>query len=196
MNEAGEHDFSERLEWSHRMHELPIWVEAYQSAFPGCTICPPHSANGDHQKQGIDRTLVLSNGKSLWTDEKAREPLKGKPWYQPIDVLLEYESNDRTHAPGWAVKALLADYIAYAILQTGHCFLLPVIQLQQAWLRNREEWLKKYKTKRARNRGYDTLSCAVPVDVLFPAIGSCLRVRGTPMSWEQLDLFMRSPEAA
>lgn len=196
MNEDGEHDFHERLGWSHRMHLLPIWEDAYRKAFPGCTVCPAHTVDGDHQKQGIDRTIVLANGKSLWLDEKAREPRKDREWYQPIDILLEYTSNDRTGAEGWAVKALLADYIAYAILQTGQCFLLPVIQLQQAWLKNREAWLAKYKTKKAPNRGYFTLSCPVPVSVLFPAIGSCLRVQSAPMTWEQLDLFLRSPEAA
>src|SRR6185312_11531945 len=125
MNDDVENVFAEDLAWSHKMHALPIWKQTYTKAFPSCTVVEPHTANGDHQKQGIDRTVVLANGKSLWFDEKARRPLFGRKWYSPVDVLLEYVSNDRTGAEGWVVKQLLTDYIAYAIIQTGQCFLLP-----------------------------------------------------------------------
>ena len=188
------HEFKECLDESHRMQDLPIWTELYAKAFPG-GVAIPHPTDGEHQRAGIDRSVVLANSKQILIDEKVRHPHKdGRPWVWD-DVLLEYVSNDRTNAPGWVVKALRADYIAYAILQTGKCYLLPVIQLQQAWLKHRDAWLAKYKVRAAQNRTYRTLSCPVPVDVLFPAIGSCLRAECTPMSWEQLSLFMSTKAA-
>lgn len=188
------HGFREQLDWSHRMHRLPIWQSVYSRAFPGA-ISVLHEADGEHQRAGIDRSLILPNSKQILIDEKARKP-RPMGWYSgPVDVLLEYESNDRTNAPGWVVKALRADFIAYAILQLGKCYLLPVIQLQQAWLKNSALWLRKYGTKPAPNSTYNTLNCPVPVDVLFGAIGSCLRYECDPMSWEQLQLFMQAAAA-
>ena len=79
-------------------------------------------------------------------------------------------------SPGWACKPLRADYIAYAIAPLGMCYLLPVIQLQQAWRRKGELWKASCFIVRAPNRGYTTLSAAVPVHELFSEIGRALRV--------------------
>ena len=53
---------------------------------------------------------------------------------------------------------------------------LPVIQLQQAWRRKGELWKASCFIVRAPNRGYTTLSAAVPVHELFSEIGRALRV--------------------
>ena len=163
------HDFADSLAASHRASDLPIWEEIYRKSFPDFLAMVDHRQDGEHQRAGIDRSVILQNSKQLLIDEKIR-------WKPYPDIAVEYLSNDRTGAPGWACKPLRADYIAYAIAPLGMCYLLPVIQLQQAWRRKGEIWKASCFIVRAPNRGYTTLSAAVPVHELFSEIGRALRV--------------------
>lgn len=163
------HDFADSLAASHRASDLPIWEEIYRKSFPDFLAMVDHRQDGEHQRAGIDRSVILQNSKQLLIDEKIR-------WKPYPDIAVEYLSNDRTGAPGWACKPLRADYIAYAIAPLGMCYLLPVIQLQQAWRRKGELWKASCFIVRAPNRGYTTLSAAVPVHELFSEIGRALRV--------------------
>lgn len=163
------HDFADSLAASHRASDLPIWDEIYRKSFPDFLAMVDHRQDGEHQRAGIDRSVILENSKQILVDEKIR-------WKAYPDIALEYVSNDRTGSPGWACKPLRADYIAYAIAPLGMCYLLPVIQLQQAWRRKGEIWKASCFIVRAPNRGYTTLSAAVPVHELFSEIGRALRV--------------------
>ena len=163
------HDFAESLAASHEASDLPIWEQIYRRAFPSFCAMVDHTDDGEHQRAGIDRSVILANSKQLLIDEKIR--YKDYP-----DILLEHTSNDRTNAPGWVCKPLRADYIAYAIKPAGRCYLLPVIQLQIAWSVYGEAWKRKFRNVPAKNNGYTTHSVAVPVSHLFPAIGGALRV--------------------
>lgn len=163
------HDFTDSLAASHRASDLPIWEEIYRKSFPDFLAMVDHRQDGEHQRAGIDRSVILENSKQILIDEKIR-------WKPYPDIAVEYLSNDRTGAPGWACKPLRADYIAYAIAPLGMCYLLPVIQLQQAWRRKGEIWKASCFIVRAPNRGYTTLSAAVPVHELFSEIGRALRV--------------------
>jgi len=163
------HDFADSLAASHRASDLPIWEEIYRKSFQGFLAMVDHRQDGEHQRAGIDRSVILENSKQILIDEKIR-------WKPYPDIAVEYLSNDRTGAPGWACKPLRADYIAYAIAPLGMCYLLPVIQLQQAWRRKGEIWKASCFIVRAPNSGYTTLSAAVPVHELFSEIGRALRV--------------------
>lgn len=163
------HDFKDSLEASHRASDLPIWEEIYRKSFPGFLAMADHRQDGEHQRAGIDRSVILENSKQILIDEKIR-------WKSFTDIAVEYLSNDRTGAPGWACKPLRADYIAYAIAPLGICYLLPVIQLQQAWARKGDLWKASCFIIKAQNRGYTTYSAAVPVNDLFAEIGRALRV--------------------
>lgn len=163
-------DFKTDLKFSHSCEDDSCWEEIYSRAFPHLSTMVNHRQDGDHQRLGIDRTLVMENSKVVTVDEKARRI------EYPGDILLEYISNDRTGAPGWAEKPLLCDYIAVAYIPSRKCFLLPVIQLQSAWAANKADWITRYKIPPARNAGYNTLNCAVPEKTLFSAIGSTLRI--------------------
>lgn len=138
-----------------------------------------HRQDGEHQRAGIDRSIMLSNAKVLLIDEKVR-------WKVYDDVALEYLSDAERNKPGWVCKPLRADYIAYAIAPIGMCYLLPVLQMQQAFLRNRDAWISQYPRIPAPNEEnghhWTTLSVGVPVPVLFKAIGNCLRVSFTPVA--------------
>jgi len=173
-------NFNKCLADSHSAEDLPFWKEVYSKAFPNMVSMNNHRKDGEHQRLGIDRSIVLENGKILWIDEKVRfkNNITGKIY---TDIALEYISDDRRQIPGWVCKSIMADYIAYAIAPLGKCYLLPVTQLQNAWQKNKELWLKNYKIIIAENgNGNDvewiTLSCCIPVKVLFIAIGACLRV--------------------
>lgn len=177
-----EHDFAVSLAKSHAAEDLPFWEECYRAAFGGLfQAMHSHRDDGFWQRDGIDRSVTLTNSKQILIDEKVR-------WKAYDDIALEYVSNDQSRTPGWVCKPLRSDYIAYAIAPLGNCYLLPVIQLQRAWMNNGEEWIAKaerrdagFRLCRAANKGYTTISVALPVDVLFPAIGSALRVHFTPV---------------
>lgn len=163
------HDFTESLAASHRASDLPIWEEIYRKSFPDFLAMADHRQDGEHQRAGIDRSVILENSKQILIDEKIR-------WKPYPDIAVEFLSNDRTGAPGWACKPLRADYIAYAIAPLGMCYMLPVIQLQQAWARKGSLWKQTCFIVKALNRGYTTYSAAVPVAELFAEIGRALRI--------------------
>ncbi|MFM7468585.1 MAG: hypothetical protein ACKO37_03690 [Vampirovibrionales bacterium] len=182
------HDFYQSLAKSHAAEDLPCWEEIYRNAFPSMVSFENHRYDMDRQRAGIDRTITLANGKQILVDEKARDRAYGN------DILLEYISNSRTSAPGWVCKPLLCDYIAVAYIRSGHAFMLPVLQLQQAWERNKQDWLACYQIPPAVNRGYKTYNVAVPTDELFRAIGSQLRVRFTPTGSSPGPMHSPEPE--
>lgn len=169
------HDFHQSLRASHRMSDWPIWEQIYRAAFPGFLAMVDHREDGEHQRAGIDRSVILENSKQLLVDEKVR--LKDYP-----DIALEYLSNDARNTPGWVCKPLRADYIAYAIAPAGRCYLLPVPQLQLAWERKKDIWLSMYRPIKAKNNGYSTWSVCIPPEQLFPEIGRALRVSFDPIA--------------
>lgn len=182
-----QHSFSESLAMSHAADELPIWEVVYRQAFPEMIAMHNHRQDGDHQRHGIDRSIVLANSKQLLIDEKVRgrNRITGKVY---DDIALEFLSDKERHIPGWVCKPLLCDYIAYAIAPLGRCYLLPVIQLQAAWRALKATWVAEHKTIEARNRGRDrewiTVSLCVPAKTVFAAIGACHRVNFEPTELE------------
>lgn len=165
------HRFSESLAKSHDAEDWPVWEEIYRTAFPQFLCMVNHRQDGEHQRAGIDRSIILKNSKQILIDEKVRYKDYGLN-----DIAIEYLSSEEYGTPGWAVKQIRADYIAYAILPSGICHMLPVIQLQSAWHKYGECWKSKYFIAKARNTTWTTASCCVPVDVLYSKIGACLRV--------------------
>jgi hypothetical protein len=174
------HDFQESLAKSHAAEDHPVWEQIYRTAFPDFAAMVNHRSDGPHQRAGIDRSVILSNAKQLMIDEKARykNAITGKVY---DDILLEVWSDECRKIEGWVSKPLLADYIAYAILPLGKCYLLPVIQLQAAWQKHGAFWRSGSREIRAQNNGWITVSCAVEPAVLFKAIGACLRVVFNPV---------------
>lgn len=167
------HDFDDSLRRSHAASDLPIWREIYRQAFPTMQAMVDHRDDGEHQRAGIDRSVILANSKQVLIDEKVR-------WKAYNDIALEYWSDRDRRVPGWVCKPLRCDFICYAIAPIGKAYMLPVQQLQQAWSVYGETWRKAYSDCNAQNRSYVTVSCPVPVPVLFRAIGECLRFGFTP----------------
>lgn len=179
------HDFQESLSASHAADQLPIWEKCYRKFFPDFAAMVNHRQDGDHQRIGIDRSVILTNSKQFLVDEKVRfrNRITGKVYE---DIALEEYGDEDKGTLGWAEKSLLADYIAYAIAPLGKCYLLPVPQLQMAWRIHKSAWKRTYSFPiRAHNKSWTTISWGIPVPVLFKAIGGCLRCEFEPV--EQYD---------
>jgi hypothetical protein len=164
------HDFKERLAFSETASDEPFWEQIYRKAFPGMVNMMLCSGDTESQRQGIDRIILLASGKVIKIDEKKREK-------QYQDILLEYISVDTTGAPGWIEKDLPIDYLAYAFMPSKCVYLFPWDMLCRAWLKFKNEWKEKYETKRAQNKGYSTLSVAIPIDILQRAVSTATIIR-------------------
>lgn len=159
------HNFNERLAWSERGGSEPFWDAVYRKAFPNLVNHMQCKGNTTSQRMGVDRVLHLSNGKTLYVDEKKRERVYD-------DILLEYLSVDKTGAPGWMEKDLSIDFLAYAFMPTKVCHLFPWPMLRRAWLRYGDEWKNVYPHKPGHNDGYTTWSVAVPILVVRRAVST------------------------
>lgn len=157
------HDFITQLEYSEEASDAPFWDKVYRKAFPSLVNHMPCPGDFATQRDGIDRLILLNNGRVLRIDEKKRREV-----YQ--DILLEYVSNDTTKAPGWMEKNLVIDYLAYAFMPTRKVYLLDWLTLRRAWVVNRDQWKAKYRNIYAKNNGYTTKSVAVPIYVLQRAV--------------------------
>jgi hypothetical protein len=173
------HDFEVNLAWSEAAGYEPFWDAVYRKAFPN--LLNHMQCNGDtaSQRMGIDRLILLSNGRTLYVDEKKRREVY-------TDVLLEYISVDRTGAPGWMEKDLSIDFLAYAFIPNRECYLFPWNMLRRAWLQFGERWKQRYQKVTAKNDGYYTVSVAVPIQVLQRAVctAAVIRVESDLSGWE------------
>lgn len=161
------HDFNERLSWSHAQEDATWWQDVYRKAFAGVEAIVSVRQDGWAQRAGIDRIIVLKSGKIIKVDEKVRSKSYD-------DILLERWSNEARKQPGWIQKPLDCDFIAYAFVETGVCYLLPTLLLQRAWREFGRCWADSFPEVRAQNRDYVTVSVAVPTAVLLDAIRECV----------------------
>ena len=163
------HNFRERLEWSECQKDEPFWDVVYRKAFPNLVNHMPTPGDVASQRMGIDRIVFLANGRSIMIDEKKR----GKEYN---DILLEYVSVDTTGATGaagWIEKDLAIDFLAYAFVPSGRCYLFPWPMLRQAWETNKARWKAAYRPVIARNRDYSTYSLPIPIPELQRSIARC-----------------------
>jgi hypothetical protein len=164
------HNFAESLEVSHLYSNAAWWGVVYKAAFPSLDAMTCVRSDGWAQRGGIDRILTLKSGRVIKIDEKVRSK-----WYG--DILLERFSDEARKIAGWIQKPLDCEFIAYAVVPIETCWLLPTLQLQQAWRCFGREWIKRYpKEIRAHNSSYITLSTAVPPDVLVAGIADVARI--------------------
>lgn len=164
------HNFEESNAKSIAQADAPWWLEIYRNAFPDLVSFACVRQDGWAQRGGIDRVLTLSSGKTLSIDEKVR-------YKDRDDIALEYWSNKERKVPGWIAKDLACDFIAYAFVPSGRCYLLPFQTLRRAWRDNHKQWVSEYFKVVAQNPGYQTISVAVPIPVLMEALGDAMLVR-------------------
>jgi len=163
-------DFKEDLEFSNSHEMSSWWDDCYRKAFPTMSACVSIRSDGWAQRGGIDRRIVLSCGRTITIDEKVRRKDYG-------DVLLEIWSDLEKKTPGWAIKPLACDYIAYAISPINKCYLFPTLNLQIALQNNKNDWhqfsikeMNGFSYKDAKNNGWITRNMSVPTEILLDAI--------------------------
>ena len=168
------HNFQHSLGASLALESADFWQEVYRNLFPKHEAFIRHSCDGDHQRLGIDTTVIMENSKTFTIDEKIR-------YKDYRDILLEEYSDVDRNVAGWVVKPLLCDYILFAILPAGKAYLLPTRQLQQAWRTHGQEWKATRRAIVAHNkdsrtgRTWKSVSWGIEPEILFPAIGGQLR---------------------
>lgn len=145
-----------------------FWLAVYKKAFHNL-LSQELCTDLDKQRQGVDRVLYLANGNVLYVDEKKRAR-------EYEDILLEYTSALERNTPGWIVKDLTIDYLAYGFMQSKRCYLFPWPMLQRAWMGYGESWKAKYRKVIAKTKvgsaEYHTISVAVPIKVLQQAVST------------------------
>jgi hypothetical protein len=172
------HDFAKRLKYSSELSDEPAWVEFYRRLWPNLLTAVRVDKNSQWQKCGVDRLLLLDNGKQFTVDEKKRERDYGdlliEEWSVGRRVVIGSRIVYQGEKVGWSLDASKrCDFIAYAVPSAGKCHLLPFELLRLACVENLERWktilLPDKQGKRrfpaypkdAENNGYVTRNCAV-----------------------------------
>lgn len=189
-------EFRTNLASSKRCSALPFWREVYSSAFPDM-VEMRLVEDLTKQRLGVDREIVLRNGKVLDVDEKVR-------WKDYGDIALEVNhehvavdtpcssslvraSDSPRDAAGWAFLSLRTDFLAYAILPRYEAWLFPFQSLQRALEQNIDDWMTRALAKRdgfqwkgAPNPTWITWNLIVPRLLLLDAVRDAMLVRWTP----------------
>ena len=155
------HNFHQSLAFCERHQSFAYPL--YQKVFGGE---PRPATQRMEQIRGVD--VVVESMQRTWTiEEKVRTKQYG-------DIFLEYASARELGTPGWIAKNLVSDYLAYIVLEDKSVRLFPFPLLRQAWIRNGENWKRKYGEISVPNGGqfgtYTTLGVCVPVDVVWDEI--------------------------
>lgn len=157
------HNFSEQLEFAKGKEGCldKIYAKILKTVVKIETISDP-----TRQHNGIDRQITLQSGECITTQEKWRKrEFTG-------DFLIEYCSkyrNDECKKKGW-IYYIDADYIFTVYEKSQKVLIYPVVQLKLAWDENEKLWIQKYKKIVSHNYNYDTISVAVPCDIVEEAI--------------------------
>lgn len=165
------HDFAERLEWSQSLSDEAAWVHFYRRIWPDAVAIVRADAHSQWQAWGVDRWIVLPNGRQILVDEKKRATTYD-------DVLLEevsqhYGTGHPRNKVGWAMDPnKRVDFIAYALPSRARCYLMPFELLRVTYATNRGLWHREaqWYPKVSMNKGYQTINCAVPWSVLKAAM--------------------------
>jgi hypothetical protein len=168
------HGFPEKLAQSKRYANAPWWGEVYRAAFPDFLSMSEVIPDGRQaQLAGIDRVVILANGRCLLIDEKVREEVYD-------DFALEFWSDKRARKRGWVASDRMCDFFAYAFAPLQTCYLLPSQALRRAWGANCRAWVSIYGTRLAFSsdcgRRWQTEFCPVPISVVLGAISEALTV--------------------
>ena len=171
------HNFQDQLEYSAELSDESSWVSFYKRLWPDMIAAVRIDKNSQFQRWGVDREILLPNGKRFTIDEKKRKLDYG-------DLLLEewsvadFDWTTKTVIKGkkigWALDAeKRCDFVAYSVPEAGKCFLLPFELTRQTFKANLSAWKAKgsaWYPKPAINDGYTTINVAVPYDVFKMAL--------------------------
>lgn len=161
------HEFGASLRLSQEHSTAWWWEPVYRAAFPDLATLTYVSKDGPVQRDGVDRVIVTTGGRTYKVEEKVRSK-------DYEDFFLEYWSDYEARKLGWAAKDSAADFIAYAFIPSARCYLLPFLGLWRAMRENGKAWIERYGERvvpnRVRGRAWTTKGVAVPILVVLDAI--------------------------
>lgn len=157
-------EFIKDLEYSEEPITNKIINDFYKRKFPNLIEIKEIKNDMELQRAGVDKIIILKNGKKINIDEKKRRSNYG-------DILLEEWSVLEERKKGWTGDPKKkTDYIVYIIIPANKIYLFPYDLLQSAWRTNYYKWKKNYGIRKAFNHGYATTNIAIPVDILLESI--------------------------
>lgn len=163
--------FGDDLAWSHELACQPFWRGIYQKKWPTIAKVVDLSHDRQAQREGIDKTIILQDGREIQVDEKGRREDYGDV---ALELRHEFRDSERVEV-GWALKPTRSDWWPYAILPARQVWFLPVARIQE-WLEVldafdlSDQLARSYggTVKRSKkNKDYDTINFCLPPDSLF-----------------------------
>ena len=171
MFDDGFHDFKEMLDFSKSKEGKlnKIYAKYFQKISEINYI--ERTDDMEKQRRGIDTYVTLVSGEIIRVQEKWRTR------EFTDDFLIEYCSQYKYNScwkKGW-IYTIDADYLFVVYAPSDLVKIYPVVQLKIAWSNNKDEWIKKYNLRPAKNWGYVTLNVAVPCGELEQAITEVMK---------------------
>ena len=122
------------------------------------------------QKQGVDKTILLKNGKRILIEEKFREP---RYWEnRKTDILLEYISIDNKNIPGW-VYTSKSDFLVVLYknknINDSELYVFPFKPIRQ-WVKLHHDEFMACRDIVAPNTNWKTISKEVPLEMIMRMI--------------------------
>lgn len=174
------HDLRERLDFSEGIEIEEDIVIAMRRIIPGCERII--RANTSEDRQGTDywaiRKRYTGHPPLRWIsfDVKHRSYCPIEKW-KSDDACIEYCSvhrNGECQSPGWTIdERKRTDYIVYTWpygVNGRRYWIVPYHPLNIAAQINLGQWMQIYKTGKADNEGYVTLSVYPPRRVIAKAM--------------------------
>lgn len=169
------HDFNEKLAFSQGARRLTDLMILKQ-AIPGCVEVRKTGYKED--LKGVDYVAVLKGGAEIGIDAKARERGASKYWKtREAELALEiwsvFPCGENTSKIGWTLSdSSNVDLILYTFDPSDwdKCYLLPYQMLRIAFIRNREDWEKRYSKKMQDSGNWYSQALFVPASVVLKAI--------------------------
>ena len=168
------HSYKENYDFSQENQKDERWELTYRMFFPEFSDIETFS-DDEHQNSGIDKIVYLKDGTHYNIDEKVDRI--GYPRF-PIEIWEDYYRG----VPGWAVKeGMMTDHIAYLVLPTIDCYLIPYKKLRSLLEQNYKQWESDAKSRRngfvygtPKHRRNNRVGCThiicVPFDFLVEII--------------------------
>lgn len=153
------HDFKEDHAESEAMARLPFWGKVFSQIYPNHTAWE-YITDPRVQQAGADYRFTLPTGTAL-LEVKVR-----KTFYRELALETVSVNDGKIATPGWAVKQLVCDKLAYVYPARGFGFAWDWAEFSKAFQTHWEEWDAKFPTKPAKNNGYQSYNLMVPREVL------------------------------
>ena len=160
------HRFKESLSWEQKTSRSNMVARGYAQMIYPEVIANTFWCKNGRQHEGLDKILTLETGNEIRIEEKFRR--RSYP-----DIALETWSNLESKVPGWCVKDIIADIVAYWMVPARKLYVFQSPHLRRVLSENRTQWERQaenriggFRYADAPNEGYTTRSICVPIRVL------------------------------